>query len=110
MWPDSFLPWEKLKLYLTHTCPFPASEAVVKPKTEKDKLKELFPALCRADDPAPKVRFTIRFVGGIGSTLSLLEMIQSQIWESRHPAVPATTTMGRIHHSRREFNMKTINY
>ncbi|XP_037319650.2 ATP-dependent RNA helicase DHX8 isoform X1 [Pungitius pungitius] len=30
------------------------SEAVAKPKTEKDKLKELFPALCRADDPAPK--------------------------------------------------------
>ncbi|KAL6094526.1 dhx8 [Pungitius sinensis] len=31
------------------------SEAVAKPKTEKDKLKELFPALCRADDPAPKL-------------------------------------------------------
>uniref|UniRef100_A0A8C3GCH8 ATP-dependent RNA helicase DHX8 n=1 Tax=Cyclopterus lumpus TaxID=8103 RepID=A0A8C3GCH8_CYCLU len=33
-----------------------ASEAVVKPKTEKDKMKELFPALCRADEPPPKVR------------------------------------------------------
>ncbi|KAM8836874.1 ATP-dependent RNA helicase DHX8 isoform 2-T2 [Spinachia spinachia] len=29
-------------------------EAAAKPKSEKDKLKELFPALCRADDPAPK--------------------------------------------------------
>ncbi|XP_031700120.1 ATP-dependent RNA helicase DHX8 isoform X2 [Anarrhichthys ocellatus] len=28
-------------------------EAVVKPKTEKDRMKELFPALCRADEPAP---------------------------------------------------------
>ncbi|TNN84745.1 ATP-dependent RNA helicase DHX8 [Liparis tanakae] len=33
-----------------------ASEAVVKPKNEKDKLKELFPALCRADElPQKKV-------------------------------------------------------
>eukprot|EP00064_Thunnus_orientalis_P015776 superscaffoldBa00002991_g15835 len=31
-----------------------ASEALVKPKTEKDRLKELFPALCRPNDPAPK--------------------------------------------------------
>ncbi|TDG97771.1 hypothetical protein EPR50_G00211410 [Perca flavescens] len=31
-----------------------ASEALVKPKTEKDKLKELFPALCRPNDPVPK--------------------------------------------------------
>jgi hypothetical protein len=32
-----------------------AFEPVVKQKSEKDKLKELFPALCRPDDPAPKV-------------------------------------------------------
>ncbi|XP_034716283.1 ATP-dependent RNA helicase DHX8 isoform X2 [Etheostoma cragini] len=31
-----------------------ASEALVKPKTEKDRLKELFPALCRANDPVPR--------------------------------------------------------
>ncbi|KAM9335986.1 ATP-dependent RNA helicase DHX8 [Symphorus nematophorus] len=31
-----------------------ASEALVKPKTEKERLKELFPALCRPNDPAPK--------------------------------------------------------
>uniref|UniRef100_A0A8C9YHP5 ATP-dependent RNA helicase DHX8 n=1 Tax=Sander lucioperca TaxID=283035 RepID=A0A8C9YHP5_SANLU len=31
------------------------SEALVKPKTEKERLKELFPALCRANDPVPKV-------------------------------------------------------
>uniref|UniRef100_A0A7N6A173 RNA helicase n=1 Tax=Anabas testudineus TaxID=64144 RepID=A0A7N6A173_ANATE len=31
-----------------------ASEALVKPKTEKDRLKEMFPALCRPNDPAPK--------------------------------------------------------
>ncbi|XP_078134611.1 ATP-dependent RNA helicase DHX8 [Sander vitreus] len=31
-----------------------ASDALVKPKTEKDRLKELFPALCRANDPVPK--------------------------------------------------------
>ncbi|XP_064807135.1 ATP-dependent RNA helicase DHX8 [Oncorhynchus masou masou] len=30
-----------------------AFEPVVKQKSEKDKLKELFPALCRPDDPAP---------------------------------------------------------
>lgn len=31
----------------------------VKPKSEKDRLKEILPALCRADDPEPKVcRFT----------------------------------------------------
>uniref|UniRef100_A0A8C9YHE3 ATP-dependent RNA helicase DHX8 n=1 Tax=Sander lucioperca TaxID=283035 RepID=A0A8C9YHE3_SANLU len=30
------------------------SEALVKPKTEKERLKELFPALCRANDPVPK--------------------------------------------------------
>uniref|UniRef100_UPI003AAF8DA6 ATP-dependent RNA helicase DHX8-like n=1 Tax=Centroberyx gerrardi TaxID=166262 RepID=UPI003AAF8DA6 len=30
------------------------SEPVVKPKTEKEKLKELFPALCRPNDPTPK--------------------------------------------------------
>ena len=28
---------------------------LVKPKTEKEKLKELFPALCRANDPIPQV-------------------------------------------------------
>ncbi|XP_061764086.1 ATP-dependent RNA helicase DHX8-like [Nerophis ophidion] len=28
---------------------------VLKPKSEKDKLKELFPALCRANEPPPKV-------------------------------------------------------
>lgn len=33
---------------------FSASEED-KPKSEKDKLKELFPALCRANDPAPRV-------------------------------------------------------
>ncbi|KAJ4940497.1 hypothetical protein JOQ06_026797 [Pogonophryne albipinna] len=31
-----------------------ATEALAKPKTEKDKLKELFPALCRANEPVPK--------------------------------------------------------
>ncbi|XP_041671046.1 ATP-dependent RNA helicase DHX8 [Cheilinus undulatus] len=31
-----------------------ASDALVKPKSEKDRLKEMFPALCRANDPAPK--------------------------------------------------------
>uniref|UniRef100_A0A8C9YKE3 ATP-dependent RNA helicase DHX8 n=1 Tax=Sander lucioperca TaxID=283035 RepID=A0A8C9YKE3_SANLU len=31
------------------------SEALVKPKTEKERLKELFPALCRANDPVPKL-------------------------------------------------------
>uniref|UniRef100_A0A3P8XRJ6 ATP-dependent RNA helicase DHX8 n=1 Tax=Esox lucius TaxID=8010 RepID=A0A3P8XRJ6_ESOLU len=30
-------------------------EPVVKQKNKKEKLKELFPALCRPDDPAPKV-------------------------------------------------------
>ncbi|XP_029701030.1 ATP-dependent RNA helicase DHX8 isoform X2 [Takifugu rubripes] len=32
----------------------PASEASVQPKTRKEKLKEMFPALCRANDPAPE--------------------------------------------------------
>ncbi|KAK2820685.1 hypothetical protein Q5P01_023644 [Channa striata] len=31
-----------------------ASEALIKPKSEKERLKELFPALCRPNDPAPK--------------------------------------------------------
>lgn len=31
------------------------SEPVVKPKSEKDRLKELFPALCRADNPNTRV-------------------------------------------------------
>lgn len=31
-----------------------ASDAVVKPKSEKDRLKEMFPALCRPNE-APKV-------------------------------------------------------
>ncbi|XP_068161602.1 ATP-dependent RNA helicase DHX8 [Antennarius striatus] len=30
------------------------SEDLVKPKSEKDQLKELFPALCRPNDPAPR--------------------------------------------------------
>ena len=30
-----------------------ASEPVVKQKSEKDKLKEMFPGLCRPDNPAP---------------------------------------------------------
>lgn len=33
----------------------PALEASVKPKTKKERLKEMFPALCRANDPAPDV-------------------------------------------------------
>lgn len=32
----------------------PASDDV-KPKSEKDRLKEILPALCRPDDPEPKV-------------------------------------------------------
>lgn len=45
-------------------CPFLVSNDVVKPKTEKEKMKELFPALCRANDPAPKVLgFNKVFVG-----------------------------------------------
>lgn len=32
------------------------SETVVKPKSEKEKLKELFPALCRPDNPNIRVR------------------------------------------------------
>lgn len=44
-------------------CPFSASEALVKPKTEKERLKELFPALCRPNDPVPNVRdFNTLFV------------------------------------------------
>ncbi|XP_060951532.1 LOW QUALITY PROTEIN: ATP-dependent RNA helicase DHX8-like [Limanda limanda] len=31
------------------------SEAYVKPNTEKDRLKELFPALCRANEPGMKI-------------------------------------------------------
>lgn len=31
------------------------SHPVVKPKSEKDKLKDLFPALCRPDNPVTKV-------------------------------------------------------
>uniref|UniRef100_A0A7N8XVB8 RNA helicase n=1 Tax=Mastacembelus armatus TaxID=205130 RepID=A0A7N8XVB8_9TELE len=34
--------------------PCTASEALVKPMTEKERLKEMFPALCRPNDPAPK--------------------------------------------------------
>lgn len=30
-------------------------EPVVKPKNEKDRLKEMFPALCRADNPKARV-------------------------------------------------------
>ncbi|CAB1441629.1 unnamed protein product [Pleuronectes platessa] len=31
------------------------SEVSVKPNTDKDRLKELFPALCRANEPGPKI-------------------------------------------------------
>lgn len=43
---------------------FSLSDAVVKPKSEKEKLKELFPALCRPDNPNIRVRscFQISFV------------------------------------------------
>lgn len=34
---------------------FPVQSDVVKPKTEKEKLKELFPALCRPDNPTVRV-------------------------------------------------------
>lgn len=32
------------------------SASDVKPKSEKDRLKEILPALCRPNDPEPKVR------------------------------------------------------
>lgn len=38
-----------------HTCQLSASEVSVKPKTKKERLKEMFPALCRANDPVPEV-------------------------------------------------------
>lgn len=41
---------------------FPACEASVKPKTKKEKLKEMFPALCRANDPAPEVCASTSFL------------------------------------------------
>lgn len=37
------------------SCQFSASEVSVKPKTKAERLKEMFPALCRANDPAPDV-------------------------------------------------------
>uniref|UniRef100_A0A674C1I0 DEAH-box helicase 8 n=1 Tax=Salmo trutta TaxID=8032 RepID=A0A674C1I0_SALTR len=37
----------------------PPPKASTSKGIDKDKLKELFPALCRPDDPAPKVRFAI---------------------------------------------------
>lgn len=37
------------------------SEVVTKPKSEKERLKELFPALCRPDNPNVRVRSLFQF-------------------------------------------------
>lgn len=34
---------------------------IIKPKTEKDKLKDLFPALCRPDNPMVRVGVWVSF-------------------------------------------------
>uniref|UniRef100_A0AAQ5ZUV1 ATP-dependent RNA helicase DHX8 n=1 Tax=Amphiprion ocellaris TaxID=80972 RepID=A0AAQ5ZUV1_AMPOC len=63
-----------LRLIQTMRPPSKASTSkgkVPKPKSEKDKLKEMFPALCRPNDPTPKVRgFNTSFISGFCLTFN----------------------------------------
>lgn len=54
-----------------------ASDVSVKPKSEKDKLKELFPALCKPNDPSPKVLKAHICVSCITVLISLYVFIET---------------------------------
>uniref|UniRef100_A0A3P8WAF3 ATP-dependent RNA helicase DHX8 n=1 Tax=Cynoglossus semilaevis TaxID=244447 RepID=A0A3P8WAF3_CYNSE len=68
------------------------SGAVCKPNSEKDRLKELFPALCRPDDPAPKKLLDEDDVKVAADAMKELEMFM--------PSVSGTNT--KSHKSRSE--------
>ncbi|XP_029540182.1 ATP-dependent RNA helicase DHX8 isoform X1 [Oncorhynchus nerka] len=59
-----------------------AFEPVVKQKSEKDKLKELFPALCRPDDPAPKAILDEDDVKIADAAMKELEMFMPSVSRS----------------------------
>uniref|UniRef100_H2M8Z8 ATP-dependent RNA helicase DHX8 n=1 Tax=Oryzias latipes TaxID=8090 RepID=H2M8Z8_ORYLA len=55
------------------------SEASVKPKSEKDRLKEMFPALCRPDDPVPKQHLDEDDVKVAADAMKELEMFMPSV-------------------------------
>uniref|UniRef100_A0A4W5QIX0 DEAH-box helicase 8 n=1 Tax=Hucho hucho TaxID=62062 RepID=A0A4W5QIX0_9TELE len=59
-----------------------AFEPVVKQKSDKDKLKELFPALCRPDDPAPKAILDEDDVKIADAAMKELEMFMPSVSRS----------------------------
>ncbi|XP_055746856.1 ATP-dependent RNA helicase DHX8 [Salvelinus fontinalis] len=59
-----------------------ASEPVVKQKSEKDKLKELFPALCRPDDSAPEAILDEDDVKIADAAMKELEMFMPSVSRS----------------------------
>ncbi|EGV91280.1 ATP-dependent RNA helicase DHX8 [Cricetulus griseus] len=54
--------------------PSTSKDPVVKPKTEKEKLKELFPVLCQPDNPSVRVQILLGnvFPGMCSVSLHLL--------------------------------------
>ncbi|KAF5906338.1 ATP-dependent RNA helicase DHX8, partial [Clarias magur] len=55
------------------------SEPVVKPKSEKDKLKEMFPALCRADNPTTRTMLDEDDVKVAADAMKELEMFMPSV-------------------------------
>ncbi|NP_001134161.1 ATP-dependent RNA helicase DHX8 [Salmo salar] len=70
-----------------------AFEPVVKQKSDKDKLKELFPALCRPDDPAPKAILDEDDVKIADAAMKELEMFMPSVSrsDSKSPTPHAST-------------------
>ncbi|XP_054609513.1 ATP-dependent RNA helicase DHX8 [Dunckerocampus dactyliophorus] len=73
-----------LRLIQTMRPPSKASSSkatcdVLKPKSEKEKLKEMFPALCRANDPAPKKLLDEEDVKVAADAMKELEMFMPSV-------------------------------
>uniref|UniRef100_A0A8C3B2P5 ATP-dependent RNA helicase DHX8 n=1 Tax=Cyclopterus lumpus TaxID=8103 RepID=A0A8C3B2P5_CYCLU len=77
-----------------------ASEAVVKPKTEKDKMKELFPALCRADEPPPKVHEDEDDVKIAADAMKELEMFLPSVSGTDAKSIKSSRSEKSRRHSR----------
>uniref|UniRef100_A0A8C7YXA9 ATP-dependent RNA helicase DHX8 n=1 Tax=Oryzias sinensis TaxID=183150 RepID=A0A8C7YXA9_9TELE len=76
-----------LRLIQTMQPPSKASlskDTSVKPKSEKDRLKEMFPALCRPDDPVPKQHLDEDDVKVAADAMKELEMFMPSVSGAEH--------------------------